>query len=290
MSIVVRHINEKAGTFKTRFLSFIENETEIDVVPFNEWKKVPPKQELTIIVKNLIIPRKTFITHVLHSTRYTALVNPFFKLNKQDTQEIIGGLGISIPRMGHDVTIPPWVIKPLRGECGFNIRLSFNNPAPGEYKQEFLGVPESLGTSFDVRVYTFLGRFIGSTIRMAYPYNIKNENGILFGVSNTHKEGSLAHFEPGIKHRCSSEMFPYFEKIRSWLGMRGPSEDMKKAATEISEIFELGYCGIDFIFDKDKKFYVIDVNPNAMQGNRWTQDLIRLKRIPKIIKEVEESI
>jgi glutathione synthase/RimK-type ligase-like ATP-grasp enzyme len=173
------------------------------------------------------------------------------------------------------------IIKPIRGEGGNGISFS-ERLTTDHFAQELITLPESLDCVFDIRIYVFMDEFLGSTIRIAGPEGASGGN--IWGRTNTHQDGNMIYFENHIRPRCPAELRPMFDKVRDWLGMREPNTEMKAAAINLAHKLNLTYCGIDFIFDQNKKWYVIDVNPNAMHGYRTTADRIRMKRAWEIAK------
>jgi len=291
MPQIVACLNDSAGTFKTRFIEYAR-EKGITVINARESHHFPTGIELLVVVKNRSVPGLS--EERMSRLHKIKIVNTktFARMTKPEIQDTMRRAGIPVPLssvIAYQVsyTSSPYVVKPIRGECGMGIQLVSRPPRPNEYTQEFIGVPESLGTSFDLRIYTFLGKYMGSTIRLANPDNVKNVGGRLFGLTNTHKGGTMLYFESDMAPRCPVEMRQYRKKIWNWLGVIHPRKEWIETAERIAALFNLGYCGIDFIFKSPREYYAIDVNPNAMMGNRTTNDIVRMKRTLEIMDKVE---
>ncbi len=289
---LVDFCHSPAGTFKRRFRRNMKENgfrfgTGISYAHgkgfFVDGKNI--KDEPLIVLANRTIPG---LERILLKRDRTWIINPVSRatMTKAEQQFILATNGIPTPffTIGTDNMIVPRgnIIKPLRGQKGYGVIMSAGQAS--KYYQDFIGLPADLPTAFDIRIYTFIGEYLGSVLRMANPSRKRIIGDVQFGISNTERGGKMVYFDRTLKHRCPRDWLPHFEAIRSWLGFSYPTEKMISFARKTAKILGLGYVAIDIIFNKEKTPFVVDVNPNAMHGYRTKADRVRMMRTMSILK------
>lgn len=179
------------------------------------------------------------------------------------------------------------VVKRMTGQGGWGVRL--RNNRFNEYYQDWIK-PPSTSFIFDLRIYTFLYEYLGSTVRVKDKSLCRVRGDDCWGITNTHENGEgrdetgmMIHFDRNIHPR--HRHLPYYNELKEWLGVGSPKIEWIEWAERISKELGLAYCTIDLIFDEDRNPYVIDVNPNARQGTRF-KDMLRVIRAIKKLERM----
>jgi hypothetical protein len=180
------------------------------------------------------------------------------------------------------------VVKRMLGQGGWGVHLRHNNFA--EYYQDWIKPPD-LPFIFDLRIYTFLYEYLGSTVRIKDKSLCRTNGDGCWGITNTHENGEgnndtgiMIHFDKNINPRPRHRQL--YHDLRDWLQVDSPKGEWIRWAEEISRQLGLAYCTIDIIFDDECNPYVIDVNPNARQGTRF-KDMLRVVRAIKKLEQMK---